>query len=156
MISTPANDALIVKTDQNLYIYKNKLILIKKELTQIRDLVYDVEDNLWVATEEGLYNFFQLNFQNFKFNMGNKDWVWSVQEDEKHYFWFASYQNGLWKWDGKKTFNYTNMLNRQLPKHLKRRPLPNYYAYYMGASQHGSTLFFPTECNVLKYEARRI
>ncbi|QIA06320.1 sensor histidine kinase [Draconibacterium halophilum] len=155
LISSPANDALIVKTDQNLYIYKNKLTVIKEELTHIRDLVYDVEDNLWVATEEGLYNFFQLNFQNFKFNMGNKDWVWSVQEDEKHNFWFASYQNGLWKWDGENITDYTNVVNRQLPKHLKRRPVPNYYAYYMGASRRGSTLFFPTEYNVLKYESEK-
>ena len=152
IISTPANDALIVKTDQNLYLFKNELVPIKQNLTHIRDLIYDVEDNLWVATEEGLFNYFQLNFQNFKFNMGNKDWVWSVLEDEKQNFWFASYQNGLWKWDGTKTTDYTSKVNCQLPQHLKRRPVPDYYAYYMGASRRGSTLFFPTECNVLKYE----
>ena len=155
IISTPANDALIVKTDQNLYLFKNELVPIKQNLTHIRDLIYDVEDNLWVATEEGLFNYFQLNFQNFKFNMGNKDWVWSVLEDEKQNFWFASYQNGLWKWDGTKTTDYTSKVNRQLPQHLKRRPVPDYYAYYMGASRRGSTLFFPTECNVLKYETRK-
>ncbi|WP_347839465.1 histidine kinase [uncultured Draconibacterium sp.] len=153
IISTPANDALIIKTDKNLYIFKNELICIKEGLTHIRDIIFDVEENLWVATEEGLYNFFQLNFQNFKFNMGNKDWVWSVLEDDEHNFWFASYQNGLWKWDGENTTDYTSTVNSMLPKHLSRRPVPAYYAYYMGASKRGSTLFFPTECNVLKYDA---
>lgn len=152
IIATPDNDALVVKTDQNLYYFKDKLIPVKQNLTQIRDLVFDSEENLWVSTEEGLYNFFQLNFQNFKFNMGNKDWVWSVLEDGEHNFWFASYQNGLWKWDGKEIHDYTKQLNKELPNHLKRRPLPEHYRYYMGASKRGNTLFFPTECNVLKLE----
>ena len=152
IIPTPVNDALIVKTDQNLYYFKNELVPIKQNLTQIRDLLFDTEDNLWVSTEEGLYNFFQLDFVNYSFNMGNKDWVWSVLEDDKHNFWFASYQNGLWKWDGVKSTDYTKTVNNQLSKHLKRRPVPEYYRYYMGASKLNNALFFPTECNVLKYE----
>jgi len=152
IVSTPDNDALVVKTDQTLYLYKDELIPIKQNMTQIQDLVYDPEDNLWVSTEEGLYNFFHLNFQNFTFGMGNKDWVWSVIEGNDHSFWFASYQNGLWKWNGSTTTDYTAYLNTQLPKHLKRKPVPDQYRYYMGACKQGSALFFPTECNVLKYE----
>lgn len=152
IIQTPTKDALIIKTDQNLYIYQNRLIAIKKNLTQIRELLFDKENNLWVATEEGLYNFFQLNFVNFKFNMGNKDWVWSVLEDDEKNFWFASYQNGLWKWNGNTTFDYTKYLNDQLAKHLHQRPVPEQYRYYMGASRDDSVLYFPTECNVLRYK----
>ncbi len=152
IISTPWNDGLIVKTDQTLYYYKDELIPIKQNLTQIRDLVFDMDENLWISTEEGLYNFFQLNFQNFKFNKGNKDWVWSVLEDDKHNFWFGSYQNGLWKWDGNSATDFSKQLNQQLPHHLKRESIPEQYRYYMGASRNGSTLYFPTECNVLKYE----
>ena len=155
IISTPGHDALIVKTDKSLFYYKEKLIPVKLNMTQIRDLLFDMEDNLWVSTEEGLYNFFQLNFVNFTFNMGNKDWVWSVLEDDDHTFWFASYQNGLWKWDGTRITDFTGTLNNQLAVHLKQKPLPEQYRYYMGASKLGSTLFFPTECNVLQYKNGR-
>lgn len=152
IISTPTNDGLVVKTDQNLYYYKDKLVAIKQNLTQIRDMVFDRDDNLWVSTEEGLYNFFQFNFQNFKFNKGNKDWVWSVLEDDEHNFWFASYQNGLWKWNGTSVTDYTQKLNSALVKHVRKKPVPERYRYYMGASRKGSALYFPTECNILKYE----
>lgn len=153
-IATPKNDGLILKTDKKLFLFNGEMHPIIHNLTFIRDILFDTEDNLWVATEEGLYNFFQLNFVNFKFNMGNKDWVWSVLEDDNHDFWFASYQNGLWKWDGSRITNYTYELNRQISKHLSRTPKPLQYRYYMGASKYGSTLIFPTEFNVLKYENR--
>lgn len=151
-ILTPDKDAFIIKTDKNLYYYKNKLVLIKRDMTFIRDILFDSENNLWVATEEGLYNFFQLNFTNYTFGMGNKDWVWSVIEDDEKNMWFASYQNGIWKWDGDKITDYTNEINFKLKADLKYTAPYYKYRYYMGASKYNGTLFFPTECNVIKYD----
>ncbi len=151
-IPTPDNEAFIFKTTTDLYYYKDKLIPIKKNLTFIRDILFDNEDNLWVATEEGLYNFFQLNFTNYSFGMGNKDWVWSVIEDNNHNMWFSSYQNGIWKWDGNSVTNYTEVLNNEIKNHVKTAVKPAFYRYYMGASKTGAEIYFPTECNVLKYE----
>lgn len=151
VIPTPGNDAFIIKTSTNLYIYKNKLELIKENLTFIRDMVFDDEENLWVATEEGLYNFFQLNFVNYSFGRGNKDWVWSVIEDNDKNMWFASYQNGLWKWDGNKITDYTKKINSEFGDLIKNKPGQPFFRYYMGASKSSSALYFPTECNVLKY-----
>jgi hypothetical protein len=152
IIQTPSKDALIINTDKDLFYFKDELVPIKRNLTQIRDILFDNEENLWVATEEGLYNFFQLNFVNYSFGMGNKDWVWSVLEDNEKNFWFASYQNGLWKWDGEKVTDYTAELNSKIGVHTRQRPSPLQYRYYMGASKMGPTLYFPTECNVLQYE----
>lgn len=154
-IATPQNDALIIKTDRNLYYYRDELVVLKENLTQIRDILFDYEDNLWVATEEGLYNFFQLNFVNYTFNKGNKDWVWSVIEDADGAIWFASYQNGLWKLKDDRVVDYTDRLNQSIHKHLKRPHVPAQYRYYMGASRAGETLYFPTECNVLEYKNDR-
>lgn len=151
-VTIPGEDVLILATDQNLYRLGNTLDTIKSNLTQIRELVFDAENNLWVASEEGLYNFFQLNFVNYSFGMGNKDWVWSVVEDADSNIWFASYQNGLWKWDGRKVIDYTSQLNTKLAHHIKESPIPDRYRYYMGASRIGELVYFPTECNVLKYE----
>ncbi len=151
VIRTPDNEAFIIKTDKDLYYYKDKLVPIKQDMTFIRDILFDNENNLWVATEEGLYNFFQLNFTNYTFAMGNKDWVWSVIEDNEQNMWFASYQNGIWKWDGNKTTDYTNLINRKFKSDLKYTTPYMKYRYYMGASKHNSNLYFPTECNVIKY-----
>ena len=151
-ILTPDKDAFIIKTDKDLYYYKDKLVLIKRDMTFIRDILFDNENNLWVATEEGLYNFFQLNFTNYTFAMGNKDWVWSVIEDDEKNMWFASYQNGIWKLDGDKITDYTNEINSKLKYDLKHTVSYNKYRYYMGASNYNGTLFFPTECNVIKYD----
>ena len=152
VIRTPDNKAFIIKTDKDLYYYKDKLVPIKRDLAFIRDILFDSENNLWVATEEGLYNFFQLNFTNYIFGKGNKDWVWSVIEDDEKNMWFASYQNGIWKWDGNKTTDYSNQINSKLKSDLKNTAPYAKYRYYMGASKYNSTLFFPTECNVIKYD----
>ncbi|QGY47339.1 hypothetical protein GM418_27830 [Maribellus comscasis] len=154
-VPVPENNALIIKTSENLYYYKDKIIPIKQNFTSIRDLLIDNESNIWVATEEGLYNFFDLNFVNYSFGMGNKDWVWSVIEGNGNNMWFASYQNGIWKWDGETVTDYTKRLNKQIADFVKQDPAPNYYRYYMGASKFDSAVYFPTECNVLKYRNGR-
>ncbi len=149
VISTPDQKSFIIKTLNNLYLYSNKLTVIKKNMTHIRDIMFDIEDNLWVATEEGLYNFFQLNFINYKFGMGNKDWVWSILEDDQKNMWFSSFQNGIWKWDGEKITDYTKKLNKQ-NQHIYKKKFP--YHYYMGASKSGSKLYFPTNIDVLQFD----
>ena len=149
VICTPDNKSFIIKTLNHLYLYTNKITVIKKNMTHIRDIMFDIENNLWVATEEGLYNFFQLNFINYKFGMGNKDWVWSIVEDDKKNMWFTSYQNGIWKWDGEKITNYTKQLNKQR-QHIYKNIYP--YYYFMGASKSGSKLYFPTDINVLQFD----
>jgi len=151
IIPTPDNTAFIIKTDKDLYYYKDKLVLIKGKMTFIRDILFDDEENLWVATEEGLYNYFQLNFVNYSFSMGNKDWVWSVIEDNQKNIWFASYQNGLWKWNGERVTDYTKTINDQFSECIKNKPGQPFFRYYMGTSKSDSLLFFPTETNVLQY-----
>jgi ligand-binding sensor domain-containing protein/two-component sensor histidine kinase len=148
-ITTPNEKSFIIKTLNSLYQYTNKLTVIKNEMTHIRDIMFDIEDNLWVATEEGLYNFFQLNFVNYSFGIGNKDWVWSILEDSNKNMWFSSFQNGIWKWDGEKITDYTKQLNDQ-KRHFYKLEYP--YRFYMGASKSGNTLYFPTEMNVLQYD----
>ena len=92
VIITPDKKSFIIKTLNKIYHYTGgELILIKDEMTRIRDIMFDNEGNLWVATEEGLYNFFHLNFVNYTFGMGNKDWVWSILEDDKKNMWFTSF-----------------------------------------------------------------
>ena len=151
---SPDGELFIVHTEKDLYSFKDKLVPVKKDLNFIRDVVFDADDNLWVATEEGLYNFFHLNFVNYTFGMGNKDWVWSVVEDAERNMWFASYLNGIWKWDGSQITSYTDEVNRILPLHYQKAKWDQRYRFYMGASRLDSVLYFPTECNVLCYNGK--
>lgn len=153
VITSPDSTSLIIKSLKGLYVFDGELKCIKENMTSIRDIMFDHENNLWVATEEGLFNFFQLNFVNYTFGMGNKDWVWTILEDDKKNMWFSSFQNGIWKWDGQKVTNYTELVNLKIRSHLVSGPLStSKYSYFMGGSKYGSTLYFPTQFNVLEYD----
>lgn len=153
VISSPDKKSLVICSQKAIYLFENgKLKNIKSGMTLIRDILFDHEGNLWVATEEGLYNFFKLNFVNYTFGMGNKDWVWSIAEDANKNFWFSSFQNGIWKWDGIKVTNYTQLLNEQKTRELNI----NYdYTYFMGASSFGDKVYFPTNANVLEFDGKK-
>jgi len=61
----------------------------------------DKENNLWIGTENGLYKFFNLTIEEYNFNMGIPDNIWSIVEDKAGTTWLASYGNGLFKLDKK-------------------------------------------------------
>lgn len=153
VITSPDKKSLIIKSLRTLYSFDGELKCIKDNMTSIRDIMFDNENNLWVATEEGLFNFFQLNFVNYAFGMGNKDWVWTILEDEEKHMWFSSFQNGIWKWDGKSVTNYTKLINSKIKSHLiPGSQSTNAYSYFMGGSKYGTSLYFPTHFNVLEYD----
>lgn len=85
----------------------------------------DRENNLWIGTENGLYNFFHLNIEEYNFNIGTPDNIWSVVEDNFGTFWFGSYGNGL----------YTLDKNEKL-KHL------DFSRNYMGGKKMASKLLY--------------
>jgi len=65
----------------------------------INENFVDRENNLWVCGENGLYNFFNLNIEEYKLNLSEPDNIWSVVEDDERNMWFGSYGKGLWKLD---------------------------------------------------------
>ncbi|MCF8362070.1 MAG: histidine kinase [Prolixibacteraceae bacterium] len=60
-------------------------------------ILIDRNKNIWVGTETGLYNYYQANFEQYKFNITSVgDNVWGIVQDEDENMWFAGYSTGLW------------------------------------------------------------
>ncbi len=61
------------------------------------NILIDRNKNIWVGTETGLYNYYQANFEQYKFNITSVgDNVWGIVQDEDENMWFAGYSTGLW------------------------------------------------------------
>lgn len=101
--------------------------------------IVDRENNLWICTENGIYNYFNLNIEEYRFNLGYPDYIWSILEDNDRNIWLGSFGNGLWKMNGAEQL--TPMFATM-----------NSSLQYMGSSKsNNGTLFFPTSDGIIKY-----
>ncbi|MCD4730706.1 MAG: histidine kinase [Bacteroidales bacterium] len=80
----------------------------KKKFNYINQILVDREDNVWIATETGFYRKISNVFENFTTKTGSNEYIWSIVEDEKQNIWFASYGDGLHKWDGQNISKITD------------------------------------------------
>ncbi|MCB2222332.1 MAG: histidine kinase [Bacteroidetes bacterium] len=87
--------------DQNYVIVfkKGQWIKYPRKFNYINSILVDNENNLFIGTETGFYRKINDAFQNFTLETGANEYVWSLVEDDQKNIWFASYGNGLRKWD---------------------------------------------------------
>lgn len=136
--------SVFIKNQNGIYQFMNdSLYIIHDHLNYVRDILLDYEGNLWVATEEGLLNFFKLDFRNYQFSSSSPDYVWTIIEDSKNNMWFGSFTNGLWMWDGKNITDYDEFA----PNNFRGKR-----HFYMGASRFEENVYFPTIQQVIKYD----
>jgi hypothetical protein len=110
------------------YIHQNRETLVDK-VTLAKCLLVDRENNLWVGTEEGVYNYFQLGFEQYVFNIGKTvDNVWSIVCAPDSTMWFGGYLTSFWSFDKNEQINLFQP-ERYIPK-LKPGELAN--NFYMG------------------------
>ena len=119
-----------------------------KKFNYINDLLTDQEKNLWIATESGLYKKISNAFENFTTETGANEYVWSIVEDDEKNIWFASYGDGLCKWDGENISRITGYLDSYSSDHS------NYF--YTGAILASNrNLYFPIkEKGILQYDGK--
>ena len=90
-----ANHDLIIGTDNTVFRYTGgKVEIIAEDITQIYDMLIDKEGNLWVATVDGVYDFFGLSFKNYKL-LPEGDIAMSVISDKQKKVWLTSLDGRL-------------------------------------------------------------
>jgi len=82
------NGDLYVKDFYNIYRLSNNKLehLYRNSFQTIWDIVLDDDDNVWLATNKGLFNFFHFDFKNLKIPNHN---IRSVTQDKNGTYWFA-------------------------------------------------------------------
>ena len=119
-----------------------------KNFNYINAILVDKEDNLWIATETGFYKKINNAFENFTTETGTNEYVWSIVEDWEHNIWFASYGDGLSKWDRKEVKVITDY------QRVYNSFQGNYF--YTGATLASNhKIYFPVkEKGVLQFDGR--
>ena len=86
---------LLIRTENTIFRYSNeKLEIIADNLPQTKDMIIDKEGNLWVASTEGVYNFYRLNFKSHKL-FPRENYILSVLIDGKNRVWLSSIQGDI-------------------------------------------------------------
>jgi ligand-binding sensor domain-containing protein/two-component sensor histidine kinase len=102
----------------------------------------DRDGYLWIGGEDGLYSISPGGFETYRREVLPS--VWSTVEDLKGNIWFASYENGLKKFDGKSIRAFSLRETGGLGKR---------FFFHPSADQRGK-LYFPGENGVLTYDGQ--
>ncbi len=100
MLESPEGD-LIIRDFLSLYRYRNGKVDVLHHDPDLPmwHMLLDQEGNLWVATGNGLYNFFRFDFKNYYFD-GHS--IKSIVEDAKGNYWLAGLNEELFRLSGEK------------------------------------------------------
>ncbi len=119
----------------------NQDTLIVRGFSELRknSCLTDQDKRLWIGTEEGLYQVFSGGFETYKREF--LPTIWSVVEDLDQNIWFASYDYGLKKFDGKTITSYSET---KLEKY-------GYHFHFHSSVDKRGTLYFPNEKGIMAY-----
>jgi|GEM_PF-4676788 len=125
------NGDIYVKDFYNIYRISDKKVehLYHSSPLSIWDITLDDDENFWVATNRGLYNFFHFDFKNYQILDHN---IRSVTQDNDGIYWFAGDKNDIFTFsnDNFKSITYSDFTYKTLSDVDKAaRPLSEELAY---------------------------
>jgi ligand-binding sensor domain-containing protein len=106
---------IILPESEGIVYYNNRYELFRinregikplgRNFSLIRKMMIDKEGNLWIATEEGIFNFFRLDFERIKLTFTDKsDMFWSIAAIDQNKiitgrfgFGFVELEDSVWK-----------------------------------------------------------
>lgn len=148
MINPVKGNYTFVEVSHENMISLNPNGLVKDIITRIdiANCLVDKDNRLWLATEEGVLQVFSGGFETYRHEF--LPVVWSMVEDLEQNLWFASYNYGLNKFDGKSLTHYSAKalqkygLNFYFQPQVDKRGLlyfPNNYGIlYTNGKTHGA------------------
>ena len=97
-LDAPGKKSYYTNASQQLVVNESGNETVVATLPTCHYKLLDKEGNLWVATENGLYCFYQLAMQEIQFNTqpGTTDAVWSMTKTKGGAYFYSSYDKGFW------------------------------------------------------------
>jgi len=131
---------LLIRTISHLYRYSNgKLENITDNLLSSRDFFVDNEGNIWVATADGLFNYYKLNFKNYILQPEGST-TQSIVVDKQDRVWLPAFDGRI--------FRLTNR-NEKIIKYPKS---PTGYSFFeRGSISKDNLLYLSGGACILKY-----
>lgn len=111
----------------------------------------DKENNLWIGTENGLYNFFNLNIEEYRFNIGEPDNIWSIVQDNTGKMWFGSFGNGLISLNSQGKIQKINFKN-----HFAASKQVAVDQVYMGSTTYNNIVYISTAYGIVSFKNSKL
>ena len=134
--SSDQADFPIIEVTPDTFFFKNIHDLQKNQY------LIDNNNQLWLGSEEGLYQIYNSGFETFKKEFLPQ--VWSVTEDIKGNMWFASFHFGLKKFDGKTLQSFPELDKNNIAR----------FFYFHPSSDNNGRLFFPNGLGLLAFDGK--
>ncbi|MDR0796506.1 MAG: histidine kinase [Tannerella sp.] len=140
ILEAPDESLIIRMTNTIFRLAGNRLETVADNIAETYDMCIDREGNLWVATAEGVYNFYRLEFKNHI--LSTKDnYIRSVLVDRQDRVWLASTIGDLVKLEHgeEKKVNYPNS-----PTYANK-------FFVEGAALRDNDIYIPGSGSILHY-----
>ena len=134
---------LLIRTISSLYRYnKGKLEIITDKLISSRNMLVDKEGNIWIATANGLFNYYKLNFKNYI--LPEEKITQSIVADKRNRIWFPTLDGLISRLDDNK-------------KEIVKYPQSpyNYSFFDRGSITKDSLLYLAGGGSILKYDCNK-
>lgn len=76
-----------------------KVEVLPMDLPIVNQVYTDNIGNIWMATENGVFNFHQGVFRTYEVGLTLNDYIWDFKKDMYGHLWFNTYGLGLWRSD---------------------------------------------------------
>ena len=133
----PDNSILYFSDQSVAHLYPPHEASFGMEMAYLEKPFVDREGNLWITSNNGLYNFSNLNLEEYTFRLAKPDNIWSILEDNEHNMYFGSYGWGLWKMNKNGELKAVNQSDT------------SWKLQYMGSTRSKSGMLFMPKCDGL-------
>ncbi len=149
------NTFILNRSGQFIFLDENRQVCtINHSQSQIvaslnfpRHLFIGRENNLWISTEEGIFNLYTLDFEQYIFNISKSiDNVWTIVNGTDSTMWFGGYSTGVWSLNKKEQIR----IYKQKEFNIPPADTSKFKAVYMGGiSDKEGRIYIPSADGML-------